>query len=253
MNKKGQVVEGVLVLIALLASGHALYAVVVHSTIVAESISPPDEILDFYNNLDMFDLANQENGKLAIHKSFADLAARPEMIDEGICKAVYSSSAGGIVNVFDINCKPSNAKSQEKLFELVKNNFVEISGKQKFDFSFNDGKITFKPSDIRSFSPTVQTEFLIYNVSRVFSSSFTLDSPSFDFEEVYSKVIKKKNDCNSTILLEFCFRDLAFDGWKHRTASEGNNVIFMLSSEDHYFYDGEFKPAEMRLAVERKS
>ena len=51
MNKKGQVVEGVLILIALLASGQALYAVVVHSTVVVESVSPPKEILEFYSGM----------------------------------------------------------------------------------------------------------------------------------------------------------------------------------------------------------
>ncbi len=244
-GKKGVMFEGILLVASLIVAVMAITAVIGYTGSVKGSLSPPNEVMNFYSELDKFDYFHQEAGKLAIHESYASVLEK-----NADCKQV--SSGKGLVAVWNATCGPRNDLIREEFIVSVKDNFNEITGKKQFKIAFESGKVFFTPPEIESEVPVI-SDFMKYTLSHQFYSLFSLESPDLDVEEVYDEVIKKQQACKSQTLFKDCVGALAVSGWETSVEEVGENVIFTLSSEKLYFYDKGFSAVELRFAIEKLS
>jgi len=245
MNKKGQVIEGVLIIAAVMVMIATIVAVITYEKAVSDSIGPPKEVLDFYFKLDGFNIYHQEAGKIAIIESYGDVASKLQLNSEN-CKTV------GNVVIWDENCGPDNSRISEKFISGVSEKFREITGKKEFKIELERDKVVFTPGDFDS-SVFVIKEYIKYNLSKSFYSSFSLEAPSLDFEEAYSQAILLSKFCENKTDFTGCMKDFNFKGWNSGIGVKGDYLLFTLSTEKSHLYGGDFKPIKTRFAIQKLS
>jgi len=230
-NKKGQLFEGFLIGATMFVAIASIFAVVEYQSGVEGSLNPPNEIQDFYYNLDKFDYFHKEAGKLAIHESFAYVAG-----SKADCKLI--SVEGGLIQYWNNTCGPNNEELKIKFLEEVKNKFNEITGKKDFSIVLGGDRVKFTPTNIDS-AVFVEKDFMNYNLTCPFGSEFYLDYPSLDFEKLHKDLVVD--------------RKVSTPGWNLVSKEFDKYTLYILTTEDYYFYDEDYKPAEVKFAVEKLS
>ncbi len=249
-NKKGQIAEGVLVLVAIFIAGEAIYASVVHQSEVASSVGTMEKVSDFYFNLDKNNFLNKQYGKLAIHQAYSEITRKPSV--KGDCKSVV---LGGLPTlVLNESCNFDDESTKKEFIGIVLKEFEERSGNKKFALKFEGDKIIFSPSDTRSSIYSI-TEVTSYNVSHRFDSEFSLNYPDLGLAKISSFLNSRRSSCGKN-RAEFvnCMVSSDVHGWK--ISSEDLDLgytLLILKSEKSYFYSGDFKPVEIRFALEKLS
>ncbi|MFC1685802.1 hypothetical protein ACFLZZ_02135 [Nanoarchaeota archaeon] len=244
MNKKGQLIEGVLIILALLAFGQALYSVTVHNTAVGESISPPDEVLNFSSNLDKETFFLKEDAKFMIQEAYAKSFDSYGVEEDKSCKT-ESFNPEGFVKIWSTECKPNEEKTKEFFLN-------EFSNEKTFTVSFEGDKLIFVPS-VEIKKEDFKTSFVEVQVTVPQIAQFSLDYPKFELDLVYEESIKRKNTCSSALLFDACMSGLSFESWDVGMKDKENYLLFTLLSDEKYFYEDSFKPVELRFAIEKSS
>jgi len=244
-NKKAQVAEVTLIVIALLVSFQAIYSTVLYHGESASYVSPPKETLDFFSNLNKLDIFNRESGKLAISEAYARSIAKPAN-----CKIIFSD--GKPISVWNETCGPDNNLVKEEFSKQLSAKFIEISSKQKFKISLDKNVATFEPSEIQG-KITASTNVLKYDVMHQLYSPFSLAHPDLDIKKIYSEYMSRKSTCTTDgVLSENCMKSLEVKGWSSSLES-AEYLVFILKSDKSYFYGSGFQPAEIKFALQRLS
>ncbi len=248
VNKKGQIAEGVLILAVIFVMAQALYVASVHQEFVAQSVGNLEEVQNFYANLDRADFLNKESARLAIQQAYFDMTDRPSM--KGECTSF--TIGGKQVPLLNGSCMPDNERTRAEFIRSVSENFARISGNQKFEIRFEGEEILFNPSDTKS-TVHVVGDIMTYNLSHQFDSSFMESYPDLDLEGVSSRLIAQRNGCrNSPMELEQCIESANMPSWIVHAQENGHLIVTLLSNKS-YFYNGGFKPVELKFAMPKLS
>ena len=246
-GKKAQIPEAVIVLAALIIVVQAFFAVASHQQFVTESFSPPNELIDFYYIFEIEEFLDKDAARLAIQISYAKAASKPAVKDASVCKSV------GAVSIWTDNCAPSNAKIKDSFLQEVSEQFKIIADKKKFKVSSEGDQVKFLSAELKP-----RTKFskgkAIYDIAYKFQPTFSLKYPDLDFEKVYGLAIGRKEFCkNDPLAFGTCMNGLVVKDWEVSSSLQASYIIFTLKSDKSYFYDGEFKPVEMKFAIEQIS
>ena len=248
-NKRAQIPEMVMIIAALIVCSSAVYVVTIYKANVQTSVMVPQNVLDFYSNLDKAEIFNKDAGMLAINAAFEKALSKPA--SQASCVRIFPKDKPEVA-VWSESCGPNDAQLKNDLLAGLPDSFSEITGKEKFSFAYEGDGIVFTPSEVES-STYFIGELTKYNVTHRFSEPFSLKYPEISISKAFNGAIARKSLCKAGKNFESCMGALSLAGWRSSSRIEGNHVLFDMKSEKSYFYDNSYKPFEFSFAIQKLS
>ena len=248
INKKAQISEGVLILLAVVLCVYSGYAVYTFEKNTADKINSPEKMLGMYDFEMNFEIYGQQAFKLMTHHAYAELMS--ELQKEN---AKCSRLADGTL-ILDDTCIPSKIEDQShfvglELEEHYGQFFFMHNYSHKFSMSNNELKIEFDKIKLNVSDKE-------YNASYSFTKSFSARSPLVeDFTDIYSSMKLTKAECLQKRIADpsfdviDCSKNFKLGTWSSECKSENAYISCSLSTKNPYFYDESFKPVKIKVAL----
>jgi len=240
--KKGQLPEGILILLVVAMCGMSLYYASAYSAEKAKAIDIGNAVT-LSNDEARFKIYSEQAASLAMQQAFSEIAKKPISCNQQV----------GTAEVWSSSCKPNNQEIKnnlkkrfdEKLSALFGNTFTSEIG-DKITVNFNP--ISKQASN--------KNKFFEYRISREYSPEISIEYPQIIFEEIYNSVVIKKEDCEAKlsespdkmVSVRNCLL-IAHPEWEFDVDVSGKYYIINLNTKKYYLYDGKFFPVEMKFAI----
>ena len=251
-NNKGQISEGLLIVLTLVLCVYSGYAVYTFEKNTAAKINSPEKLFGMYNSEDNFEVYGKQAFKIMAHQAFSEIM--PEIISEIQKENEKCKSLADGTLILDDSCLPSKLENQNHFVnDELEEQFAKLFSKydHKHKFSLQDNLLVL---DFDQISANVSDK--AYNASYSYSKSFSTAYPIIeDFSDIYSKVKEKQAACQKSGLgkpsfdVIQCSGNLTLEQWISDCKSESPLLICSFKTKSNYFYNESFKPVEIRAAV----
>lgn len=219
---KAQVSVAVLLLIIIAVCGSALYYAAIFKSITPDAVNI-GKSADMFENASEFEFYAKDFASFALQEAYAEVVNKPTA-----CKQL------ALIQIWDDSCYPNNQEIRNKLNKSFYENFAAIG-----DFK-SDIKDKLNVVIERDYITSDSNKIFFYNESYNQIISFSLDYPTIDFEQIYSKAVIEKDK-------------LLLDNWDVSVSSNESSEyhIFTLDSKKLYLYDNSYKPVELKFALHK--
>jgi len=241
-SKKAQtsIFETTLIIALLLVCVYSLFAFSGLKGKVETSFMAPAKLIDIYSEKENIEFYLEESGKLAASEAFYNVASKGA-VSNAECREYHGYF------IWEGRCNPSS----ENFIGFFNSSLANISGR-KFDSRLENNKLTVDFENV-TLNTSEKSNFVLYSVNYTFMPSIEIDlakeGMNLDFKNVHSSALEKLRECKKVGNTLDCMNQFKADGWKTSVSSDGEYLLFDLSTEKRFFVNEDFQPIVLKFAL----